>query len=59
VTVTSRGQTLLHEVKQARSERLRIAFGDITDEEIGVLLRLLDRICTAMAQQIEGREVNA
>ena len=59
VTVTERGRILLHEVKQARSERLRIAFGDIADEEIGTLLRLLDRICTAMAQQIEGREVNA
>lgn len=55
VQITDRGAALLHEVKLARTERMRHAVGEISPEDMHILLRLLDTICTGMAQQIEAR----
>lgn len=55
VQVTERGTALLHEVKHARTERIRLALGDIDPTEVTTLLRLLETICNGMAQQIETR----
>ncbi len=55
VQTTERGQALLHEIKLARTERMRSAFGQISVEEAGLLMRLLDTICNALAAQMTAR----
>lgn len=55
VKTTERGQVLLHEIKLARTERMRSAFGQISAEEADLLMRLLDTISSALAAQMGSR----
>lgn len=55
VQVTDHGAVLLQKVKQARTERMQHAIGEMSSDDMHTLLRLLDTICAGMAQQIDTR----
>lgn len=58
VMVTDRGRALLVDIKQARREEMQAALGDLRNEEIDELLRLLNTLLAGMLQQVERREAS-
>jgi DNA-binding MarR family transcriptional regulator len=58
VMATDRGRELLVDIKQARREEMQAALGDLGNEEIDELLRLLNTLLAGMLQQVEQREAS-
>ncbi len=53
VVITTRGSTLIAEIKQARSEQMQAALGTLSQENMQTLHQLLDHVLEGMVRVLE------